>query len=457
MTQIVEFNPANLPAHLAQAGALAASVNQAAATGTGGSTVDHISIKGGRFHIVRSGQPAQTLETFSLKVIIVHGNPGMTKAFFKGKWNPDADSEAPICASDDGIAPRADSSEIQCASCAACPQNQFGSAINPQTGAEGKACADKKTIAVVTPGRADGLMLRLQVPAASLKEYGNFLKALPNVPYYGVITEIRFDTTVSYPRLLFKPVDYVSAADFAIVERLHKEDKSKSIAGVAGFNGSIIPTTSLPSTPPAHLAGPTPEQLAAKAAQEQAALLAQQQAAAAQAQQQAAALAAQQQAAALAEQQRQQAAQAAAAAQVAQPAADPIAAILGGQFGDVVATQPQAEVQQAVAAPAGRVPGQPSPGKKRRTKAEMAEDAAMGIGKAAGETSEEDDVVATQAQQTAQVQQPAADVGGFGEAVQDAGGFGEPVATQAQTYVQPADKPQVVTGDTANAFEGWDD
>jgi hypothetical protein len=85
-------------------------------------------------------------------------------------------------------------------------------------------------------------------------------------------------------------------------------------------------------------------------------------------------------------------------------------------------------------------------GKKRRTKAEMAEDAAVGIGSAPGETSEEDE--------EPQVQQ-AAPQQGFGEAPQ--GGFGQAPQQQAAPIQQPASQPQVVTGDLADAFAGWDD
>ena len=56
MNQMMPFNPAALPAHLQQAAGSAAA-NLIAATGTGGgSQVDHLSIKGGRFHVIRNGQ-----------------------------------------------------------------------------------------------------------------------------------------------------------------------------------------------------------------------------------------------------------------------------------------------------------------------------------------------------------------------------------------------------------------
>jgi hypothetical protein len=470
MNQMIPFNPAALPAHLQQA-AGASNVNMIAATGTGGGQqVDHISIKGGRFHIVRSGQQPVTLQLFALNVVIVHANPGMTKALFAGAWNPDAEAEAPICSSDDGVTPRADADQPQCATCAGCPQNQFGSKINPQTGKETKACQDKKTIAVVTPGAEGGEMLRLQIPAASLKDFGQYLRSLPNVPYYGVITEITFDTSVSYPKIKFRPVDYVSEQGFAIVASRHQTDEAKAMAGVAGSvpMRSLAPAQQAPAlaAPPAHIQPAIAQQAPVQQAPvQQAPVKTPEQL---QIEQMQAQLAAAQ--AALAAQQQAPVQQAAPVQQVQQPVAQPqvaplsaapqpqdpsVAAVFGGQgfqqqapaagAQQTMQVAPNAAAQGSVH-PSGREYGKPPVGKKRRTKVEMAEDAAVGIGSAPGETSEEDE--------EPQVQQ-AAPQQGFGEAPQ--GGFGQAPQQQAAPIQQPASQPQVVTGDLADAFAGWDD
>lgn len=496
MTQLIPFNPAALPAHLQQA-AGASNINMLAATGTGGgSQVDHISIKGGRFHIVRSGKEPVTLQLFALNVVIIHANPGMTKALFAGAWNPDAEAEAPICSSDDGVTPRADSDKIQCETCAACPQNQFGSKINPQTGKETKACQDKKTIAVVTPGEEGGEMLRLQIPAASLKDFGQYLRSLPNVPYYGVITEITFDTSVSYPKIKFRPVDYVSEQGFAIAASRHQTDEAKMMAGVAGSTPlRAISAQPLLAAPPAHIQPAIQQQIPVQNLPvEQAPVKTPEQL---QLEQLQAQLAAAQQAMAAAQQptQVQPVVQAVAQPQSAplsnapQPQDPSVAAIFGGQgFGQQTPaagaqqTTPVVHSTASVALlPSGREPGKPSPGKKRRTKVEMAEDAAMGIGAAAGETSEEDDTA--QQAQTQVVQQPAGkspeqlqleaqlaalqaqlaaaqQPAQVAQAVQQpaqTGGFGAAPVQQAAPIQQPANQPQVVTGDLADAFAGWDD
>jgi hypothetical protein len=482
MSQMIPFTQSALPAHLQQI-ANSAKDNLIAASGTGGGqSVDHISIKGGRFHIVRNGQQPVTLQLFELNVVVVHANPGMTKALFEGAWNPDADAEAPICSSDDGVTPREDSDKPQCGTCAACPQNQFGSKINPQTQKAGKACQDKKTVAVVTPGSEGGEMLRLQIPAASLKEFGAYLRSLP-VKYCYVVTQITFDTTVSYPKLLFKPISYVSAEGVAAIDARHNSDEAKAMAGVAGFTPMSAPAVAAPlalGAPPAYVqpAQAAPQQPVKSPEQIQLEQLQVQLAAARQA------MAVQQQApvqqpvvqqptvqqaptdAGFGQQPVTQPLSAAPAAQ------DPsVAAIFGGQA-QQAPTQQQAAPQGNVH-PSGREYGKPSAGKQRRTKVEMAEDAAVGIGQAVGEQSDEQPEVQQAAPQVVgktpeqlqleaqvaalQAQLAASQPAPVQQQAPVEGGFGQPQQQAQQPIQQPANQPQVMSGAVVDAFAGWDD
>lgn len=464
MSQMIPFNQAQLPAFLQQA-AGAASINQQAATGTGGNTPDSISIEGGRFSIFKGGAKVQTLGQLEMQVVIIHANPGITKTFYASAWNPAQDAMAPDCSSDDGVMPRADVGTPQCGSCAACPQNQFGSKINPQTQKQSKACTDKKSLAVVAPGAVDGDMYRFQVPAASLGDFGAFLRGLPNVPYYGVICEISFDTTATFPKVKFRPVGYVSAEQYAIIAARHETQEAKAIAGVAGATAMRTPAPAALSAPPTHLQQPAQQQIPVQQVYVEQQPQVQQPV--------------QQPVVHLVQQPVQQPVY---QQPVSQPLSnapasqDPsIAAIFGGQAAVQQVQQPAAQQAQAVQQvagnvhPSGREYGKPPVGKKRRTKAEMAEDVAVGIGAAPGEQSEEDDAQAAQQQlvqqpmqQVVQPMQQAAQVvqTGFGapaveQPVQT--GFGAPVQAVQQTYQQPVNQPQVVQGAAVDAFAGWDD
>ena len=484
MTNIVPFNQAALPAFMQQL-AGAANINDQAAAGIGGESIDHISIKGGRFHIIRNGQQPQTLELFALRVIIVHANPGVTKAYYDTPWNPDQDAEAPACSSDDGIAPRSDSPRPQCGTCAVCPQNQFGSKVNAQTGKESKACTDKKCIAIVTPGNEAGEMLRLQIPTMAMKDFGAFLRGLPNVPYYAVVTEITFDTTVSYPKIKFRPVDYISEQAFPTVLARHTSDEAKMFAGVAGataMRALQAPQQAALAAPPAYVQA-QPEMIPVQQVQVQQPVQQQYQQPVQQQFQQPVQQQFQQPVQQPVQQQQfvqqqapvQEQYQQAQAQQFQQPvvtpapvAADPSIAAIFQQPQQQAPVQQQQFVQQAAPTgpvhPSGREVGKPAAGKSRRNSAEVAEDDAYMAARNGGAPVQQTQQQApVQQQQFVQhpVEQPVQQ-----QFVQQAQPqvqqsveqqFGQQPAAQPQQYQQPANQPQVMTGAAVDAFAGWDD
>jgi hypothetical protein len=325
-------------------------------------------------------------------------------------------------------------------------------------------------------------MLRLQIPAASLKEFGAYLRSLP-VKYCYVVTQITFDTTVSYPKLLFKPISYVSAEGVAAIDARHNSDEAKAMAGVAGFTPMGAPAVAAPLTlgaPPAYVqpAQAAPQQPVKSPEQIQLEQLQVQLAAARQA------MAVQQQApvqqpvvqqptvqqaptdAGFGQQPVTQPLSAAPAAQ------DPsVAAIFGGQA-QQAPTQQQAAPQGNVH-PSGREYGKPSAGKQRRTKVEMAEDAAVGIGQAVGEQSDEQPEVQQAAPQVVgktpeqlqleaqvaalQAQLAASQPAPVQQQAPVEGGFGQPQQQAQQPIQQPANQPQVMSGAVVDAFAGWDD
>ena len=488
MTNIVPFNQAALPAFMQQL-AGAANINDQAAAGIGGESIDHISIKGGRFHIIRAGQQPQTLELFTLRVIIVHANPGVTKAYYDTPWNPDQDAEAPPCSSDDGVTPRSDSPRPQCGTCAVCPQNQFGSKVNAQTGKESKACTDKKCIAIVTPGNEAGEMLRLQIPTMAMKDFGAFLRGLPNVPYYAVVTEITFDTTVSYPKIKFRPVDYISEQAFPVVLARHTSDEAKMFAGVAGataMRALQAPQQAALAAPPAYVQA-QPEMIPVQQVHVQQPVQQQFQQPVQQQFQQPVQQQFQQpvqqpvqqqqfvQQQAPVQEQYQQAQAQQPIQQFQQPvvtpapvAADPSIAAIFQQPQQQAPVQQQQFVQQAAPTgpvhPSGREVGKPSAGKSRRNSAEVAEDDAYMAARSGGASVQQAPQQA-QVQQQQFVQQPVEQPvqQQFVQQTQPQAQqpveqqFGQQPAAQPQQYQQPANQPQVMTGAAVDAFAGWDD
>lgn len=143
-----------------------------------------------------------------LDVIVVKASPLLSKIYYASAYN-EGDDNAPDCWSIDGVVPDAQAPQKQCTTCAACPQNMWGSKITPQ-GNRTKACADSRRLALVPAGDPMnvnwGGVTMLRVPPASLADlatYGNSLQAA-GLPYQAVITRLSWDMSVAFPKLTYQ-------------------------------------------------------------------------------------------------------------------------------------------------------------------------------------------------------------------------------------------------------------
>jgi hypothetical protein len=101
-----------------------------------------------------------------LQAVIVAMHPpgrGTSRTYFGGTYDPNNTSE-PLCASDDGVTPRADSAEPQSKQCGDCPQNQAGSGERAGT----RACRYVKTVGVVIPSFDTETVFNLRVSAQGI-------------------------------------------------------------------------------------------------------------------------------------------------------------------------------------------------------------------------------------------------------------------------------------------------
>lgn len=232
-------NGANLPAHLQGASQRAAELNKGAVQGTGGAGgVDRISIKQSKFRLIEGGEEVQVLHVGAIDVAVLRVNDGVTKTYYETQWKPGQEPEAPTCYSDDGVMPSPNADKQQARTCAECPHNAWGSRVNQHTGAESKACSDSKSLAVVAADNiARNKVYRLSVPAASLKDWGKFVKQLssvnPPIPYNAVVTRVSFDTDATFPKLFFSPTRYLTAEEYAAAEERFDEENIKLCAGLA--------------------------------------------------------------------------------------------------------------------------------------------------------------------------------------------------------------------------------
>ena len=144
----------------------------------------------------------------SVKIVMLKAKPQLSKIFYQKQYE-EGDDGSPDCYSMDGVTPARDVKTPQCGTCAACPQNIWGSKIT-EAGKETKACADSRRLAVVpstdVANEALGGPLLLRVPAASLSNlsaYDSMLKKA-NAAYFGLVTKVGFDSDAAYPKLTFQ-------------------------------------------------------------------------------------------------------------------------------------------------------------------------------------------------------------------------------------------------------------
>ena len=147
-----------------------------------------------------NGEPRPTLD-----VVIVGVHPGVSKQYYEKKY-AEGDDAAPDCFSVDGITPDASAPKKQCATCAQCPMNQFGSRMS-ESGKKAKACADSKRLAVVPAddieNSVQGGPMMLRIPAMSLQNYQTYTAQLGKhqAQVYSVKTRLGFDLNAAYPQL----------------------------------------------------------------------------------------------------------------------------------------------------------------------------------------------------------------------------------------------------------------
>lgn len=239
-----------------------AKANQEAGGGIKIGGFPRISIKGGKFHFVDgdttatlmdpppAGAPAGTPHTpkMLLRAVIVAANPALSKLYYEGEWT-EGEGREPDCSSDDGILPDAHIKTPQHSRCSDCPKNAWGSKISKATGKEVKACADNKNLALLPADDLGFKAAGLTVTPSALSEWGKYVKALSNrnIGVDTVITNIMFDHTASYPKMMFSFGGFLTAEQFAQVKARQQGDDVKAIVKPSRTIVPVLPALPAPA------------------------------------------------------------------------------------------------------------------------------------------------------------------------------------------------------------------
>lgn len=166
-----------LPASLA--GRQRRSLMDDMANGLGGQRGAHISIAGGKFHIVNAAGQKYLVPTHHLDLIFVDVNPNTSRVYFDPNvpYDPGA-SAPPLCFSDNGTGPSKDAIAPQSPTCVICPKNDRNSGTT-FTGKPTTACDKRKKFGVIMPNQPDVQVYEFTVPPGSLsnlKAYSEWLR-----------------------------------------------------------------------------------------------------------------------------------------------------------------------------------------------------------------------------------------------------------------------------------------
>lgn len=257
-TNLPQLTPGmiQLPAALAGLGLTPGSNDLS--QGVGGMPV--ISIRGRMFRLKYRGQEVQVTYTAQdgqkypmpyLDVLTIKGSPVFSKIYYQDAY-AEGDDNQPDCFSINGVTPDPSSPKIQCATCAACQWNVWGSKTTPQ-GTKVKACQDSRRLAVVPAGdpmnEAWGGPMLLRVPPASLQDlaiFGNQMAAA-GVAYQAVICRLGWDMDVAYPKLTFTYQGPIGDVQAAAIAHWYNHEQVQRILSSAE---AIAPVSPVPNAQP---------------------------------------------------------------------------------------------------------------------------------------------------------------------------------------------------------------
>ena len=128
-----------------------------------------------------------------------------TNTYYKEAYNPN-NVVPPTCfaigENPSSLVPSSNAPEVQAATCAECPLNQWGS------DGKGKACKNGRLLAILPPdATAETSPVFLRVPPTSLKVFDSYvakLASMLNKPPIGVVTTIKVDEQSEYLKLKFE-------------------------------------------------------------------------------------------------------------------------------------------------------------------------------------------------------------------------------------------------------------
>lgn len=227
-----------------------------------------VNFNGQKHILTRTDENGDDVPLSTMRVVILDYAARLARAYYPGEYDPEKPGQ-PECWSDDGRTPHAAVTEPKSQSCETCPLAVKGSKITAQ-GKQVAACSMHRMIVVIPAenfGKYPPLRLKLAVTSnydaksPDLEAQGWFafhqyteLLRTQGVSHSGrLVTKMKFDPNVVYPKVIFSPDRWLEHDEKAIVGPMSQRPEVKELlsgtwtpAGADGVKAIAAPQVVIP-------------------------------------------------------------------------------------------------------------------------------------------------------------------------------------------------------------------
>lgn len=210
-----------------------------------------ISVNGEKTRLMKRDENGDELPVPVMRVVVLDYAKRRGRTYYTGAYDP-AKPGTPLCSSEDGIAPHASVQQPQAAKCDGCPMSVKGSKITEQ-GKAIAACSQHRMVVVVPANNLGFTPLRMKLAITSdwdkneeyaaqgwfaFNNYTDMLRSKGVQHTAALVTKMRFDPAVAYPKVMFSPDRWLEGEEISTIKPVVKSDNTKALlAGSWSPNG----------------------------------------------------------------------------------------------------------------------------------------------------------------------------------------------------------------------------
>ena len=226
---------------------------------------------GSKTNLTRKTEDGDIEPMQTIRVVVLDYAKQRGRAYYEGAFDPEKVG-APNCWSDDGVHPDAAVHEPKAANCAQCPLSAKGSKIT-EAGKAVTACSQHRNVAVLPVGGNMSLPpLRLKLAITSLfdkqspelekegwrafENYLDFLRGNGVKHTAALVTKMRFDANVNYPKVIFSSERWLEPTELDVVKARMADGSVEDLLKLPAPGEMTAPAAALP---PAVEAAPAPK------------------------------------------------------------------------------------------------------------------------------------------------------------------------------------------------------